>query len=453
MKFAGLSSPTLWMATGTLLLGACGTSSEFDALPLESPVQVQASGDEQMHDNDLKLSDLEAELAASEEHLLAHERAIADCMAEKGFEYIAALPWDWYLEKASILDEAAGGDGLVDMEIPEPPNDPYVTGLEPGKRAAYELAYWGDVALGGDDHGCYADAYGDSLDADSFAAAHLEPGPGDGDRSERLDPSETSMHVVASDDCRRSEHILYYFNRSHIIRNYPAVAAAIDGRLQDAYTEDPTLDLDEFIPEEHLNPLIWAIRMHCHELFDWLVDHGVLEGEWHRSQLVDPYPGGVLIEALNVDNNHALPVLLEAGHNPNWDGGGFAMLDYARSAEAAELLLAAGADPNRELIDRPIDGAAAGGRAEVVKILYPLTDNPSTAIYHATSESQIEVLKLLRDLGADIGYPLPQDHGGITPGTTAVDLARKRSDPAVIAFVEDWASDQSADDPGEQDDE
>jgi len=264
------------------------------------------------------------------------------------------------------------------------------------------------------------------------------------------------MVVEASDDCVRPRHLLRKFTRRYVADNYPVMDAAMNGRLQAEYARDPSLDLGQTIPEEYLNPLMWSITMHCHELLDWLVDHDILDGDWN-ARLLHPGSTALMAEALRVDNSYALTVLLANGHDPNTiDDHSSPMLDYALSAEAVEVLIAGGAEPNPEGGMTPLDVAARSGRAEVVEALYSLTDYPSTAIYQVIKEARartywrqpieslIGVLQTLKRLGADIDYPRFEEVPGVPKSANSpIDFARQISgelDPAVIAFLEDWAA-------------
>lgn len=267
------------------------------------------------------------------------------------------------------------------------------------------------------------------------------------------------MVVEASDDCVRPRHTLRRFTREYVANHFPVVDLAIRGLLPTAYAQDPTLDLEETIPEEALNPLLWSITMHCHDLLDWLVTMGMLEGEWN-ARLSYPGTGVLMIEALRVDNTHAVTVLLAHGHDPNAsDHHEYPALHYANSAEAVEALITGGADPNPENDVRPIVVAARTGRPQVVEALYPLTDNPSTAIYDVIKEADargswrqpieplIEVLKTLKRLGADIHVQRPEEvYGAPADAANPIDFAREygggRLDPRIMMFLEDWAGEQ-----------
>lgn len=105
------------------------------------------------------VEDIEVEFAAFESQLLEHETAIASCMIEAGFDYIAQIPPDWVLEQATILDMERGGDGNIDITVPPDLNLEYLQGLSEGEQRAYDVAYWGDIDSGGTDQGCYFGTY------------------------------------------------------------------------------------------------------------------------------------------------------------------------------------------------------------------------------------------------------------------------------------------------------
>lgn len=285
---------------------------------------------------------------------------------------------------------------------------------------------------------------------DPFDAYH--PGP----------PENT---VESSEDCLRPTYSFFEFTSDEISADYPVIQLAIEGRLQEAYERDSTLDLEEALPFELLTPLVWSINMHCYGLFDWLVDKGVLEGNWNE-RLLYPGAGFLLSRALWYQNNHALSVLLDHGHDPHGldpnasdtetEGENWPKLWEARNVEAAQLLLDAGADPDLDYWrTKAIDVQAERGNAEIVELLFQLSENPSTAIFHAIDasrhyydpssstpdvEAQLEVLKTLKRLGADIDHPKP-DTVGYRQLRSASEYARSGDiDPAVIEFIEKWAA-------------
>ena len=118
-------------------------------------------------------------IAEIEESLLKHEEAIADCMVEAGFEYTAVLPPDWLLQKAAMLDTAAGGTGNIDfekVEIPPDPNVDYALTLSEEEQRAYDFAYWGDIDQGGLVSGCYNATNDDSWGLETLTEEEWEEG-------------------------------------------------------------------------------------------------------------------------------------------------------------------------------------------------------------------------------------------------------------------------------------
>ncbi|VAW09779.1 hypothetical protein MNBD_ACTINO02-2632 [hydrothermal vent metagenome] len=111
---------------------------------------------------------IESELQSFEQQLLVHEEAIADCMRRQGFPYVVGLPSDWILEKAAQLDVARGGDGLVDIEVPQDPNEEAMAQASPEERDAFKFAYWGDIGVGGQTEGCYNSTYKEVWGTDLF---------------------------------------------------------------------------------------------------------------------------------------------------------------------------------------------------------------------------------------------------------------------------------------------
>jgi len=472
-------SRVLQMAMGVLVaamaVGGCQDSTGDGGLQAElapgsghedepEAEPVSASGDEGGLDAELapdsadEVDRLKAEFAEIEDQLLSHEERIAECMAAQGFQYGPGLDPSWILERPFIRNQMWGGTGITDVELPDDAHEAYLENLSPGERAAFRFVLWGDIDIGGTERGCKAK----TQDGEDW-------------RSE-----QPRFEVVAeqfeiggdSDDCTDPPLPPSRLSRHLIEEKYPVLDLAIRGLLPEAYAEDPTLDLYEHVSYSsgrRLSPVRWAIRRHCHELFDWLVGQGVLEGE-RAIEGWDPTPWHHTKQAAWADNLHALEVLLD--REPDLDinefGGVYSplipLLHEVRSVEAARLLLAAGADPNlRAPNDRAIDYQATLGNAEVVELLYPLTDSPSAAIYLVIDSAHsrkgfgayggqvepllelLEVLVVLKRLGGDINVPPPENvYLWDTNASTPAEYARQYEDgalfPEVIAFVEDWAA-------------
>lgn len=106
-------------------------------------------------------SALERELQQVEERLMAHEELIAECMRERGWEYIPTLPADAVIEREHALAEAAGRElpDVDDLDLPPDPNEGIIAELSDAEKEARADAYWGDLERGGTDPGCYASTY------------------------------------------------------------------------------------------------------------------------------------------------------------------------------------------------------------------------------------------------------------------------------------------------------
>lgn len=104
---------------------------------------------------------LEHELEAIEQKILSHELAIADCMAERGFEYIAELPPDWFAERALMIavetndpDPEARRLEAFDEALEQPSaNQVLYEALSLAAREAYQAALGGDPSR--DTVGCF----------------------------------------------------------------------------------------------------------------------------------------------------------------------------------------------------------------------------------------------------------------------------------------------------------
>lgn len=100
--------------------------------------------------------------------VLAHERLIAGCMRDKGFDYAVGVPRSLLAEEARRKAEAEGGDvdAVTRQALAQAP-DPNDKVLR--RMSAAQQAKWGDALWGSGGHtGCYdttyAAAWGMSLD-------------------------------------------------------------------------------------------------------------------------------------------------------------------------------------------------------------------------------------------------------------------------------------------------
>lgn len=115
-------------------------------------------------------SDLEREFQEVEERLMEHEELIAECMGERGWEYIPALPSDAIIEREHALAEAAGREPAdpEELDLPDDPNEAIIAALSDPEKEARADAYWGDRDRGGTDPGCYASTYEHAWGFDPF---------------------------------------------------------------------------------------------------------------------------------------------------------------------------------------------------------------------------------------------------------------------------------------------
>lgn len=115
-------------------------------------------------------SALERELQEAEERLMEHEDLIAECMRERGWEYIPALPADAVIEREHALADAAGREppDPEDLDLPEDPNEAIIAELADAEKEARADAYWGDLDRGGTDPGCYSTTYEQAWGFDPF---------------------------------------------------------------------------------------------------------------------------------------------------------------------------------------------------------------------------------------------------------------------------------------------
>lgn len=100
------------------------------------------------------------EAAQLEQSVLHHEELIADCMRQRGFDYIAHVPADVRYEQAIAADLARGGDGDIDFDsvaVDDDPNLEILNTLSGTERASYDQAFWGNDD--GSDLGCYGSTY------------------------------------------------------------------------------------------------------------------------------------------------------------------------------------------------------------------------------------------------------------------------------------------------------
>lgn len=80
--------------------------------------------------------------------VLRHEQLIADCMKERGFDYVVGVPKSVLAEEARRQAKAAGEDAQAAMEQTladvTDPNERLVAALSPKRQAQWGDALWGD---------------------------------------------------------------------------------------------------------------------------------------------------------------------------------------------------------------------------------------------------------------------------------------------------------------------
>lgn len=90
--------------------------------------------------------ELPAEFVEFKETVLAHEDAVAECMRDEGFEYVADVPADLQLEEAAVVAEQEGRDpaeALEEMGEGEDPNGELLESLSESEQEAWHDALWG----------------------------------------------------------------------------------------------------------------------------------------------------------------------------------------------------------------------------------------------------------------------------------------------------------------------
>ncbi|MCP3857760.1 MAG: hypothetical protein GY698_24050 [Actinomycetia bacterium] len=151
-----------------------------------------------------RLEQVLSEFEVFEETIMRHEELIADCMAQEGFEYIAALPADVEIEKATVIAESQGDLDPIDpntLQLPENPNVEIVSRLSEPERSAYETAYWGTER----EAGCYGATYLEAWGTDPFAPTEEDLADG----AERIARAQSSDAAQAAErayvECMRAE--------------------------------------------------------------------------------------------------------------------------------------------------------------------------------------------------------------------------------------------------------
>jgi hypothetical protein len=93
----------------------------------------------------------------AEAKVLAHEEAIATCMAERGFEYIPTIPADVVLQREAVMAASRGlpPPDPAEVDIPDDPNVAIISRLSEAAKEARAVAYWGTD----DAPGCYGSTY------------------------------------------------------------------------------------------------------------------------------------------------------------------------------------------------------------------------------------------------------------------------------------------------------
>jgi hypothetical protein len=96
---------------------------------------------------------------------LAHERLIADCMRQQGFDYTAAVPADVAVEAARHAANAAGADVAAAVRDAQrqagpDPNDAVLAAMTPQRQAAWGDALYGTATTPGCYYGTYKAAWG-----------------------------------------------------------------------------------------------------------------------------------------------------------------------------------------------------------------------------------------------------------------------------------------------------
>lgn len=113
---------------------------------------------------------------AAEAKVMEHEEAISACMAERGWEYVAALPADVLIQREIVRAESEGrtAPDPAEIELPVDPNQQIIAQLTEEAKQARASAFWGDLDTGGSDPGCYVLTYQAVWDVDLMDPEHEE---------------------------------------------------------------------------------------------------------------------------------------------------------------------------------------------------------------------------------------------------------------------------------------
>ena len=214
---------------------------------------------------------------------------------------------------------------------------------------------------------------------------------------------------------------------------FDAIEAVDSGQVHELAQEDPALAAAR--NESGLSPVL-------HALYRWnSATANALVGE-----LLAAGPELDLFDAAALGDTDRLRELLDA--EPDrvnaWSGDGFTPLHLAcffGRPNAAALLLERGADvslmsTNPQIRVLPINSAAAGGGAEIVRLLLEHGADPNaraergfTALHAAAQHGDFELADLLLGHGAD---RLARTDGGKAPG----DLARDQGHGELAARLQ-----------------
>lgn len=174
-----------------------------------------------------------------------------------------------------------------------------------------------------------------------------------------------------------------------------------------------------------VSPVLTAVYYRQPAVVRILVERGTMLDLFEASAVGDV---GRLRELLAEDTARANAVASD-GFTP------LGLAAFFGHADAAQLLLASGADPNLPAQNAtkvaPLHSAVAGGKFEIVRMLlangadvHARQDLGLTALHGAAFEGTEEIIRLLLDHGAD---PDAKDAAGKTPADIARDRGRENA--------------------------
>lgn len=180
---------------------------------------------------DAEQTALPSEFETFKETVLAHEDAIAECMQEQGFDYVADVPADFQLEEAAVRAEHEGDDpdaAVEELGSGDDPNEGILEGLSESELEAWYDAVWGQEE-DPSDIGCFDSTY--------EAVWGVDPLDPDDDASEIVDEIVADSRVVEAEE----DYIACMGDRGYDVADLQDIFRLIDrrGEAEDGDEPDP----------------------------------------------------------------------------------------------------------------------------------------------------------------------------------------------------------------------